>query len=295
MILEVDRVCKTFGPIRAVQNISASIPKGCISGFLGPNGAGKTTLIRMIMDILKPDRGTISLADGLEGSRKNHIGYLPEERGLYTKAKVRDTLIYFARLKGLSKADAMANADDFLERLSMTATADMAIGKLSKGNQQKIQLISALVARPDLLILDEPFSGLDPVNVKMVSDLLVSLRDGGTSILLSTHQMNQAETFCSHIFLINKGQLILQGELEPIIDQYSGNCLVVSASFPLPESQLYTVLSVEGGRHKIRLNEGVSRRDLMGELAGLDQDIESLAPYRVPLSDIFIQEVAAHE
>jgi len=294
MILRLDHVVKKFGETHAVKNISLEIPKGEICGLLGPNGAGKTTLIRMIMDIFKPDSGTITLTSGLSSERKNHIGYLPEERGLYSEVKVRETLIYFAELKGLTRAEACANTDHFLERMEMTGVAQSKIGKLSKGNQQKIQLISAIVAKPELLILDEPFSGLDPVNMALVTDVIRELRSDGVSIVLSTHQMATAESFCQEIFLINKGELILSGALEAIISGYSGNSLILEGSGALPPDSCYRVLSSERGRHKIELLDGVSTKGFMGWLAGVEFETRAIKPYRVPLSEIFIREVKRH-
>lgn len=296
MILSVSAVSKSFGALKAVDNVSFSIPKGRICGFLGPNGAGKTTLIRMIMDIYAPDAGEVALApDLVDRDRKNQIGYLPEVRGLYTRAKVRETLLYFARLKGLSKQQARDNTDFFLDRLKMTDVADQKIEKLSKGNQQKIQLISAIVAKPPLLILDEPFSGLDPVNIKMVSDLITELCREGVSIVLSTHQMNQAETFCHDILLFNKGRLVLSGALDDIIKQFSGSVLMVETEPELPASPLYRLLGRDGKLSRIELAPEISITSFLHWLVWCGVEIFALQPHRVPLSDIFIQEVSRHE
>ncbi len=296
MILSVSAVSKSFGALKAVDNVSFTIAKGRICGFLGPNGAGKTTLIRMIMDIYAPDEGQVDLApDLVDRDRKNQIGYLPEVRGLYTRAKVRETLLYFARLKGLSKQQARENTDFFLDRLKMTDVADQKIEKLSKGNQQKIQLISAIVAKPPLLILDEPFSGLDPVNIKMVSDLISELCREGVSIVLSTHQMNQAETFCHDILLFNKGRLVLSGELEAIIQQFSGGVLMVETVPEIPPSPLYRLLRRDGKENHIELAEDITITSFLHWLVWSGVEIFGLQPHRVPLSDIFIQEVSRHE
>ncbi|MBO1322778.1 ABC transporter ATP-binding protein [Acanthopleuribacter pedis] len=296
MILSVDGVSKSFGSLKAVNNVSFEIKKGRICGFLGPNGAGKTTLIRMIMDIYTPDQGRVTLAPDLtDHDRKNQIGYLPEVRGLYTKAKVRETLLYFARLKGLSKQKSVEHTDFFLERLHMQDVANQKIEKLSKGNQQKIQVIAAMVAKPPLLILDEPFSGLDPVNIKMVSDLITELCAEGVSIVLSTHQMNQAETFCHDILLFNKGTLILSGEMGAVIEQFSGNVLMLETSDEIPPSPLYRLIGREGKVSRIELAEDITVQALLHWLVWSGVDTHSLQPYRVPLSDIFIQEVSRHE
>ena len=294
MLFDIQAVTKRFGKTLAVNQVTCTLPEGEISGFLGPNGAGKTTLIRMIMDIFRPDEGRIQAGSNLSGHRKDHIGYLPEERGLYTKTKVRETLIYFGELKGLSAKRAADHADYFLDKLEMKVYAKMAIGKLSKGNQQKIQLISALIAKPRLLILDEPFSGLDPLNTQLVSDLILQLRDEGTSIVLSTHQMNQAESFCQNIYLFNRGELILSGPLNPIIDRHSGGQVLVETDQALPENQRFAVHLREGTISRIRLNEDVSLQNLMAWLAEQPFKTMSLRPYRMPLSEIFIKEVRAH-
>ena len=295
MILQVDSVYKTFGKVKAVQGVSLDVPAGEISGFLGPNGAGKTTMIRMIMDILQPDEGSITLGQGLSDERKRHIGYLPEERGLYTKIEVRETLLYFSRLKGISPHESEKNVDLFLDRLGMTDVARTKTGKLSKGNQQKIQFIAAVVAKPRLLILDEPFSGLDPVNIELISQLITELCEEGITIVLSTHQMNQAERFCKNLFLFNQGSLILSGPLEPIIQRYSGSSLAVTTDRPLPSSPLYEIDSVDGPRQKITLSEGIGIKDLMEWLAVQPFETRSITPFRVPLSEIFIREVQKHE
>lgn len=293
MILRVNQVAKSFGKLEAVKHVSLEVPEGKICGLLGPNGAGKTTLIRMIMDIYQPDSGTIEL--GVEAKdRKNHIGYLPEERGLYAKVKVKDALIYFAMLKGLPRNKAVAQTQHYLEMLEMDHTADMQIRKLSKGNQQKIQIISAMVSDPELLILDEPFSGLDPVNTKMISNCIQDLRAKGVTILLSTHQMNQAETFCDEIFLFNHGELILSGHLEDIIDRYSGKYWVIETDQPLPEDAIYQIVERKEKATKVALADGVDGRQLLHWLADSPLELLSLKPFKLPLSEIFIQEVSRH-
>lgn len=293
-LLNIVDVEKTFAKVRAVAGVTLSIPQGEICGFLGPNGAGKTTLIRMIMDILRPDEGTITLADHVAGDRKSNIGYLPEVRGLYTQTEAVETLTYFAMLKGLDRKAATVEVDQFLDRLEMNHARGMAIGKLSKGNQQKIQFISAIVGHPKLLILDEPFSGLDPMNAKLISRCIEELRDEGISIILSTHQMNLAETFCSRIFLFNEGELILEGPLEEIIRENSGNKWLLNTQEPLPDSDLFQVLSREEEETTLTLNPGADVRQLMQWLAEQPFETQSLKPYRMPLSEIFIAEVNKH-
>lgn len=296
MILSVRNVSKAFGKTQALADVSLQIEKGTISGFLGPNGAGKTTLIRMIMDIYKVDQGEIELAPELSGAmRHNVIGYLPEERGLYLHARVRDTLIYFAELKGLSRAEAQQRCDDLLQRMGMQETANKRIKELSKGNQQKIQFIGAVVARPVLTILDEPFSGLDPINANLLSTLIRELRDEGMTFVLSTHQMQQAEMFCDHIFLFNKGQLILEGPLRQIIANYSGRDLLLSSNPPLQSCALFDDVGQMGEHQRIRLREGIDLQQLYLYLGELEATAASVQPYRIPLNEIFIDQVQRHQ
>ncbi|MCB1050605.1 MAG: ATP-binding cassette domain-containing protein [Acidobacteria bacterium] len=297
MILKVQNLYKSFGPVKAVQGISFDVQRGGIVGLLGPNGAGKTTLIRLIMDIYMPDGGEIVLSEELAGkNRKNHIGYLPEERGLYTKEKVYDTLMYFGVLKGLSRDQAKENVNHFLTRLDMDQYRKTKLLKLSKGNQQKIQLISALVSKPPLLILDEPFSGLDPINTRMVIAVLHELKQQGISIMLSTHQMDRVEDLCDNILLVNKGHLLLNGPTQDVIQRFSGQYWQISGP-QLPEHPGYTIAEYQNGLSKIHLNAGFSQADLLRFLAELPEPIASLSPFKRPLSDIFIQvvEEAGHE
>jgi len=295
ILLECRQVTKKFGQKVALHNVSLSIPQGKICGLLGPNGAGKTTFIRLIMDILKPDQGTIRLVDLFDDrTRKNFIGYLPEERGLYVKEKVGDTLLYFAMLKGLSRKNAKIQVKHFLNRLDMMNTVDMKIGKLSKGNQQKIQLISAIVSYPHLLILDEPFTGLDPVNVHMVIELLKELQKKMT-IILSTHQMNKVETLCQNVILINNGTLIFNDEMMSLIGKYSGDYYVVETKRDLPESELFTIHERNQSSVKIKLSESVHLDELLQWLGTNKLGTLSVTPFRMSLSDIFIAEVRKKE
>ena len=211
-ILRVRAVCKSFREVRAVDGVSFEVARGEIFGLLGPNGAGKTTLLRMILDIHRPDSGEIEVF-GKPMSRDDldRIGYLPEERGLYRKRTVLQVLRYLGRLKGMTSAEAVHEAERWLERLDMLPVRDKKLESLSKGNQQKVQLVGTLVGRPELLVWDEPFSGLDPINVRQVRELLAELNREGTSIILSTHLMAQAESLCTRVGLVHGGRLILCG------------------------------------------------------------------------------------
>lgn len=291
-VLRVDRLTKDFGTVRALDDVTFSIKHGDICGLLGPNGAGKTTLIRIIMDIYTADSGYIALDERFLGkSRKNHIGYLPEERGLYLQQTVRDTLLYFGRLKGLSREEALSSLDFFLYRLGMSSMLMTRIEKLSKGNQQKIQLIASLISRPALLILDEPFSGLDPINIQMVMKLLEELNHQGMSIVLSTHQMDQVEHFCRNLLFMNRGRLVLSGMTEEIITRFSGNSWLIETDQVIENSALFVVTSPRHPHVRITLHESVTVNDLLAHLLANNVTIRSLRPFRMTLSDIFIAVV----
>ena len=213
-ILELKNVVKLFGDYKATNDVSFSVEKGKIFGLLGPNGAGKSTIIRQITNIYMPDKGEIKLfGENVGPEHQNRMGYLPEERGLYKKIKVIDQLIYFAQLKGVSKPDARAKAMQWLIKLNAADWANKKIEELSKGMQQKIQFISTILHDPEFLILDEPFSGFDPINVEILKNIVLDMKKEGKTIILSTHVMNQAEQLCDEIVLINKGQVILEGTI----------------------------------------------------------------------------------
>lgn len=220
-MLKLIGINKTFNKTKAVQNIDLHVKKGTVYGLLGPNGAGKSTTIRMIMDIIKPDNGEI-LIDGHKIQRLDYdkIGYLPEERGLYQKSKLKETIAYFAELKGLSIFEARKRADEYLKRFDLADYADRKIQELSKGNQQKVQFIISIISDPKLVILDEPFSGLDPVNQILLKEIIQEMNARGTTIIFSTHQMEQVEKMCNDICLINKGQIVLEGNLQEIKNNY---------------------------------------------------------------------------
>ena len=219
--IEIRRVTKQFGSVIAVNDLSLEVPEGSIYGFIGPNGSGKTTTIRMIMNIILPDSGEIAvLGERNAGAARDQIGYLPEERGLYKKMAVRRLLRYYGRLKGRSLAQVDAVVTRWLDRLQLAEWADKRIEQLSKGMAQKVQFMGAIVSEPRLLILDEPFSGLDPVNARALRDAVLELRRQGTTIVFSTHDMTTAERLCDRIFMICKGHKVLDGTLDDIQAQY---------------------------------------------------------------------------
>ena len=223
-MLELNNLIKQYDGIKAVDNIELKIEKGDIFGFLGPNGAGKTTTIRMIMGIIEPDSGTILFNQkNISENGRGKLGYLPEDRGLYQKQKLEETINYFASLRGLSKIKAIDQTHYWLERFELYEQRNRRIEELSKGNQQKIQFILSLIHDPSLLILDEPFTGLDPLNQVLLKEIIQEKSKEGKTILFSTHQMEQVERICNNICLINKGKIILNGKLEDIRKANSKN------------------------------------------------------------------------
>lgn len=227
-ILKVENVTKTFGNYKAVDNISFSANEGKVFGLLGPNGAGKTTTIRMITNILYPDSGNIEIMGKSSGEGiQNVIGYLPEERGLYKKLKVIDQLIYFAQLKEISKPDAINRAKFWLNKLGAGGWDNKKIEELSKGMQQKVQFIATILHEPPILILDEPFSGFDPINTELLKSVILDLKSQGRTIILSTHVMSQVEQLCDDLVLINKGNVVLSGGLRKIKSSFGKNTVLM--------------------------------------------------------------------
>jgi ABC-2 type transport system ATP-binding protein len=233
--VQIDGVTKTFGAHTAVADLSLQVPAGSIYGFIGPNGSGKTTTLRMLLGILRPDRGTIRVLgeplDSASGGRAvlDRVAYLPEERGLYKQMRVRDVLRFYAELKGVRDPAAV---DDWLARMDLSAWAGKKVEALSKGMSQKVQFIAAVVTRPELLLLDEPFSGLDPVNAEVIREAILSLRRDGTTVVFSTHDMAVAEKMCDFIFMIYRGRKVLDGTLEAIQDAYGSDTLRVRLDGP---------------------------------------------------------------
>jgi len=227
--IELHNVSKRFGRNLAVDSLDLTVPEGSIYGFIGPNGSGKTTTLRMILRIFQPDSGQVVVLGNSQGKvADDRLGYLPEERGLYKRMRVRDILTYYARLKGLRNC--RKEIDEWLVRLDAVDWSERKVEALSKGMAQKIQFISAVIARPQLVILDEPFSGLDPVNMETLRDAILQLRDNGTTVVFSTHDMDMAEVMCDTIFMIFRGRKVLDGSLESIQHQYAGDMVRVGFS-----------------------------------------------------------------
>ncbi|MEO5928788.1 MAG: ATP-binding cassette domain-containing protein [Candidatus Kapaibacterium sp.] len=297
-MISIEHLDKQFASVHAVNDISLQAQRGEIFGLLGPNGAGKSTTIRMINNIIRPDSGTI-LYDGLpfSDSIRNRIGYLPEERGLYQKARILETIVYFARLKNLSNAEARKRAEMWLLRFNLAGSERRRVEELSKGNQQKVQIIIALIHEPDYLILDEPASGLDPVNQETLRDIVDEQRAAGRTILYSTHQMELAERLCNRIALINRGKVVLSGTVDQVRDGHAGN--VVRVEFQGDGSFLRTLPQVldadmDANYAELRLLPDVSINDLLPHLIDRIR-ISKIERVRPSLKSIFIDTVATVE
>jgi ABC-2 type transport system ATP-binding protein len=293
----VSSVAKAFGKAQAVRDVSFEVHKGEIFGLLGPNGAGKTTTIRMILDIYKPDRGQVAVLGGpMTDAKKECIGYLPEERGLYKDMRVDECVLYLAELKGVPQAQARQRADDFFERLGLAADKKKKVSEFSKGMQQKVQIITTLLHQPELIIIDEPFSGLDPVNTRLVQDLLLDEHKKGTTIVMSTHQMYQVEEMCDRIVLINKGESVLYGGVNDIRRNYADNAVRVTAQGNFPQLDGVMETSRKGNTHTLSLPKETNPQAVLAQLAttpGLM--IESFELALPTMDDIFVRVVAGQK
>jgi len=291
MLLSIRHVCKQYGDHVALQNVSLEIPKGKIFGLLGPNGAGKTSLIRIITQITGPDAGEIYF-DGelLRSAHADQIGYLPEERGLYKKMKVGEQLLYLAQLKGMHKEEALAKLKDWFIRLDIKDWWNKPVDDLSKGMQQKTQFIATVVHEPKLLILDEPFSGFDPINANMLKDEIIGLKDRGTTVLFSTHRMESVEELCDEIALINHAEVVLSGNKLEVQSRFKKNQYVIRYAGELSEIPGIEVLSTSSGQATLRFAAELSTNAAIGQLIKQVNLLEfnELIP---SFNDIFIQVV----
>ncbi|MGP4038296.1 ABC transporter ATP-binding protein [Gracilibacillus sp. D59] len=293
MTLKLENVTKKFGSFTAVDGLSIEIPEQNIFGFLGANGAGKTTTFRMILNLLDQSSGTITWnGEKIDYSKSDEIGYLPEERGLYPKLKVRDQLVYLGKLRGMQKKEVLDELTNWLDYLKVPQYMDKKVEELSKGNQQKIQFISAVIHKPKLLILDEPFSGLDPVNVELLKKAVIELKNAGTSIVFSSHRMEHVEELCQHLCMMQHGKPILHGDLREIKRSFGKKNLSIQADFDL--SFLESVQGVvkvkyygDGVLCQIE-NEDVSQR-VLEEISGKGF-IRKFELDEPSLNDIFIEK-----
>jgi ABC-2 type transport system ATP-binding protein len=288
--VEIEGVTKTFGDVTAVDDLSLNVPEGSVYGFIGPNGSGKTTTLRMIMNIFYPDRGTIRVfGDRLSGSTTDRIGYMPEERGLYRKMKVRELLRFYGDLK--DGRDVAREADAWLERFELADWARKKVDTLSKGMSQKLQFIATIVARPELIILDEPFSGLDPVNLDVLREAVLDLQKGGATVIFSTHDMGVAERMCDFIFMIFKGRKVLDGTLESIQDAYGNDTIRIRLDDG--EGGLEGLEGVEkvtdfGREQELRLARGMDPQQIMRMVMERTR-VQRFEVAKPSLHDIFVR------
>ncbi len=294
-ILELKNLKKFFATQKAVDDISFSVEKGQIFGLLGPNGAGKTTLIRMITGIFYPDEGEI-IFDGKKFDPINDvesIGYMPEERGLYKKMKIGEQTLYLAQLKGLSRATAMAKIKEWFERFEMESWWNKKVEDLSKGMSQKLQFVITVLHEPKLIILDEPFSGLDPVNSNLIKDEIFRLSQKGSTIIFSTHRMEQVEEICDHIVLVNKGKKILDGSVKKIKQDFKENLFSVGTPHLISQdvTSPFDVVESRQEKHTIRIKEGWGPNDVLQFLLNQQVHVSSFNEILPSLNDIFIQLV----
>jgi ABC-2 type transport system ATP-binding protein len=288
--VELENVTKTFDHHVAVDDLSLSVPRGSVYGFIGPNGSGKTTTLRMIMNIFYPDRGAIRVFGGqLAGTCTDRIGYLPEERGLYRKMKVREILRFYGDLKNASDLD--REVDAWLEMLDLSEWADKKVEALSRGMSQKVQFIATVVSRPELVILDEPFAGLDPVNAEIIKDAVLKLQRDGATVIFSTHDMSVAEKMCDFIFMIFKGKKVLDGTLTSIQDQYGSDTLRVRTQDG--RSALTGIPGVEkvndfGQMQELRINKEKDPQEVLAAIMARTR-IRSFEIARPSLHDVFLR------
>ena len=292
-LLAFEGVGKSYGEKAALADVSFEVQEGEVFGLLGPNGAGKTTALRILMDIVRADVGTITLF-GRPHARESldRVGYLPEERGLYTKHKVIDVMTYFGALKGLTRRDAKRRAGEWLEKVGLGGVAKHSVERLSKGMMQKVQIASTLLADPTLAVLDEPFSGLDPVSASVVKELIAELKRQGRTTILSTHQMGMVETLCDSVALLSGGKRVVYGKVDEVRRLHSLPEVRVALSGPLPElSGIDRVVSEGEHAWRLLLRDGVDSQSLLGALVASGARVQRFEHVLAPMEDIFIRKV----
>ena len=294
MGLKLENVSKTFGRKKVVDDISINLDKPSVFGLLGTNGAGKTTTIRMLLGIIKKDSGVITW-NGKEVSRKSvNFGYLPEERGVYPKVKIMDQLLYFAELKGMKKEDAIKSIEYWAKKLKIEEYLEMTAEKLSKGNQQKVQFLTAVIHDPELVVLDEPFSGLDPVNTEILKNAIIDLVKKGKYIIMSAHEMHTIQEFCSDIVILNKGKTVLKGNLKDIRNSYDANRVEIETSDSIKSIIKELKIKVENehdNNYTILINSEDEGHKLLKEVIKAKIEVTRFEIMRPTLNDIFIEKV----
>ncbi len=294
--LILDQVSKTFAGKLVVDKISLRLSQPGVYGLLGTNGAGKTTTIRMLLGIITKDSGEITW-NGQPVNRKDvNFGYLPEERGVYPKVKILDQLLYFAELKGMKRSQATSSIQKWSKRLKVEEYLDVPAEKLSKGNQQKIQFMTAIIHDPDLVVLDEPFSGLDPVNTEILKDIIIELVRNGKFVIMSAHQMSTIEEFCSDILILNKGKTVLQGNLKAIKSTYPATRVQIDANQDIDKLIKFHKLKTEiakNNQYTIKISNEAEAEDLLQDLVKHQVQITKFEIMKPTLNDIFIEKVGA--
>jgi ABC-2 type transport system ATP-binding protein len=297
-------ITKRYSNHVAVRDLSLTVPAGRIYGILGPNGAGKTTTLRMIMRVISPDEGTITLL-GRQGTDSRDIlrrvGYLPEERGLYRRMRVIDTIVFFARLKGVDPRRARREGTEWLERMGLAEWRNARVQTLSKGMQQKVQFITTILHGPDILVLDEPFSGLDPVNQEVLRDAVIAARDEGRTVLFCTHVLQQAQYICEEVCIIAGGRKVLEGEVRTLRREAAGNRFEIEFEEDteatrrfLGDGRLFHEAEISDGRWEAALRPGVEPRTVLREVSGLDTDVRRFMRVEPSLHEIFVRHVGEH-
>ena len=294
MGLKLKNVSKTFIDKKAVDNISFELNEPGVYGLLGTNGAGKTTTIRMLLGILRKDSGEITW-NGKEVDRKSvNFGYLPEDRGVYPKSKIIDQLLYFAELKGMKKSESLDSINKWAKKLKVEEYLNMPAEKLSKGNQQKIQFMTAIIHNPELIVLDEPFSGLDPVNTEILKNIIIELVNDGKYIIMSAHQMPTIEEFCSDILILCKGKTVLQGNLKEIKDSYKSNRVSINVKEDITKYIKEAKLEIEiatNNNYVIKIDSEERAHELLKKLISKNITVDKFEILKPTLNDIFIEKV----
>jgi len=290
--VELNNICKSYNDHLVVNNVSLTVAQGEIFGLIGPNGAGKTTTIRMMMDIIKPESGEISiLGESLNEDTKNRIGYLPEERGLYKKITVLQSLVYLASLKGIGTRLARHRAEELMQQVDMLPHQGKKIEELSRGMGQIIQFLATIIHDPQLLILDEPFAGLDPVNTKLLKEIILELRSQGKAIILSTHMMNEVEALCDRILMINKGLTVLYGELAEIKSRFRNNSVFINFNGEMGEIEGVVGKKDHGEYVELFLDRETPPRKILEQLVSRGVEINQFEVSTPTLNEIFLQVV----